>query len=579
MEDSNIKAASAHSTTTAERVLNGGLLLAILALLATKLQLLSTLNINWDEFLFASKIYAFERGELTSQLQSFHVHLFGWIRAAGNNGVDQIIAAREFMFGLRLLTCACIFLIGRRLFGTTGALVAVAASMAFSYVIMHGESFRADPLITSCFMVAASLLILFPARLLATVTAGVLMAVAAMISIKAAIYGPSIAILLLINWRTAEESRGAVLRASIGFCVASGIALLGLYLAHQASLGTAPAYELTDKLSDTGTRMWAPPPSGTFTLTYNWDRTWWMLTALGGLAAIGVMLKAPHRRTGLIVLAMMLPLATLSFYRNSFPYYYICLIPPASLAIGLLASLAPRVLPNRPALAAIIVGLAVLLAGTRTVRLIGLNNDDTVTPQRRVLAAVKRLFPEPVPYIDRCSMVVDYPKLGIFMSTLVSGVYRERGEPVMQSLVESRQPPFILENSPGLNLSLSVEQIAASPYRLLPEDHLYLQKHYLRYWGPIHLAGRQFESTDGQTHSFELPVAGPYSVIAENAIAIDGQTLEPGAVIDLEAGQHTLQGPAGGNRVILRYGRALPQPEGPPLPRGMFTGLGFRNFP
>ena len=383
MEDSNLKAASAISSTSAARVLNVGLLLAILALLATKLQLLSTLNINWDEFLFASKIYAFERGELTSQLQSFHVHLFGWIRSAGNNGVDQIIAAREFMFGLRLLTCACIFLIGRRLFGTTGALVAVAASMAFSYVIMHGESFRADPLITSCFMVAASLLILFPARMLATVTAGVLMAVAAMISIKAAIYGPSIAILLLINWRTAEESRGAVLRASIGFCVASGIALLGLYLAHQASLGTAPAYELTDKLSDTGTRMWAPPPSGTFTLTYNWDRTWWMLTALGGLAAIGVMLKAPHRRTGLIVLAMMLPLTTLSFYRNSFPYYYICLIPPASLAIGLLASLAPRVLPNRPALAAIIVGLAVLLAGTRTVRLIGLNNDDTVTPQRR----------------------------------------------------------------------------------------------------------------------------------------------------------------------------------------------------
>ena len=193
MEDSNLKAASAISSTSAARVLNVGLLLAILALLATKLQLLSTLNINWDEFLFASKIYAFERGELTSQLQSFHVHLFGWIRSAGNNGVDQIIAAREFMFGLRLLTCACIFLIGRRLFGTTGALVAVAASMAFSYVIMHGESFRADPLITSCFMVAASLLILFPARMLATVTAGVLMAVAAMISIKAAIYGPSIA--------------------------------------------------------------------------------------------------------------------------------------------------------------------------------------------------------------------------------------------------------------------------------------------------------------------------------------------------------------------------------------------------
>ncbi len=569
-----IKANPANGATLA---LHGFLILVIAALLLTKFKLLYLLNINWDEFLFASQVHVFERGELTSRLQSFHVHLFGWIKSAGDNGIEQILAAREFMFGLRLLTCACVFLIARRLFGLTGALVAVAASMAFSFVIMHGESFRADPLIAASFMVSATLFILFPTRLLASTAAGLLMALAAMISIKTAIYGPTLALILLINWRTDAQGASS-LRAAIGFCVASGLAVITLYLAHSASLADVPTVALTDKLADTRNWAWASPPAGTFSLTYGWDQAWWILVAGGGIAAIVSSMKPDTRRSGLIILAMMLPLLTLSFYRNSFPYYYICLIPPASLAIGLVASLAPRAMPNRPALAALLVGLAVVLVGTRTVKLLQLNSDDTLTPQRRVLEVVHSLFPEPVPYIDRCSMVINYPKVGVFMSTLVAEKYREQGLPIMKTLIERHQPRFLLENSRGLKLDLSIEELARSPYRLLPEDHRYLQTHFVRHWGPIHVAGRQFEATDGSAQVFDLPVSGPYTLESASPIILDGQSRTPGDVVQFEAGTHSLLGPEDGGRVILRYGHALPAPEGPPPPRLLFTGLEFRNF-
>jgi hypothetical protein len=36
-------------------------------------------KINWDEFYFLARILEFRRGELSNPMQTFHVHLFGWL--------------------------------------------------------------------------------------------------------------------------------------------------------------------------------------------------------------------------------------------------------------------------------------------------------------------------------------------------------------------------------------------------------------------------------------------------------------------------------------------------------------------
>lgn len=560
-------------------VLNALLLTGIAALLLIKFNLLSRLNINWDEFLFASKIYMFDRGELTRPLQTFHVHLFGWLKTVPGNGIDQIIAARETMFALRVIGCLCVFAIGRTLYGTTGALVAVLASMGFSYMMMHGESFRADPLISFCFIVAATLLIVWRERLWATLAAAVLMAVASMISIKTIFYGPTIAALLLITLIFSDQRSRAVRHALVFSITAAGVLAL-LFAWHSATLAADIAPALGTKLADTGEGMFSPPFPSMFQTTYRWDNAWWLLLMAGVVAALINCVRgdAEAKRTALNVLALTLPLTSVAFYRNSFPYYYICLVPAAAIALGYLAAIVTSLIPRRPALAATAIGIAMLIASMPTIRLIKHNSANAITPQRQLLEAVHAMFPEPVPYIDRCSMVVDYPKHGIFMSTLVAGIYREQATPVMQALVTRHQPVFLIENSAGLYLDRSADQLAASPYRLLPEDHEYLQQHYLPHWGPIRVAGQSLQLHAGQPKHITLPVAGPYTVEAEAPIHINDVAHAPGSVIQIRPGNYELRTEQPTTHVVLRYGGHLHRPTAPPpLRHHLFTGLGFRT--
>ena len=83
------------------------------------------------------------------------------------------MAARDVMFFLRLASSLCLFLIGQRLIGATGAAFALLSSLSFSHVLKHGESFRPDPILSFCFLFACCLLILRPGRIFAGAAAGV----------------------------------------------------------------------------------------------------------------------------------------------------------------------------------------------------------------------------------------------------------------------------------------------------------------------------------------------------------------------------------------------------------------------
>src|SRR5690606_40229644 len=81
------------------------LFLLICSIFAFRARLIFTLNVNWDEFFYLSKIYSHQRGDLASQLQTFQVHLFGWLTGLGGNEIDQIVVARAVMLALSAIAC------------------------------------------------------------------------------------------------------------------------------------------------------------------------------------------------------------------------------------------------------------------------------------------------------------------------------------------------------------------------------------------------------------------------------------------------------------------------------------------
>ncbi len=384
------------------RIVRFAFLAAVLLLLVLKYRLLSLININWDEFRFLSRIYEFERGELGSAFQTFHVELFRWLARVPGNEADQVIAGRTFAFALRLASSYLIFLIGKRLFGITGALFAVLASLGFSHLMRHGEAFRADPIIACLFLTTASLLILRMSSPSAVALSAVALATAGLVSIKSALYLPSVALIFAAH--LTAPGRGLVLRQFGMFCAVGLAAYLGLQTLHAAALpatGIDAAPAAAALAARIGRSVLGEAPFyDALAETVRLDLGFWVILMVGGAIALTEALRGAGeaRRHGIILLGFLLPLGALFFYRNTFAYFYATVIPAAALVSGVVPARVERWLRRRPILAGpVLIGLGIPLALTGW-RCYTLLNVDTVAPQRRVLEAVWEVFPE------RCSV-------------------------------------------------------------------------------------------------------------------------------------------------------------------------------
>lgn len=570
-------AGRSHST----RIVRSALAAAILILLYFRYRLLALVNINWDEFRFLSRIHEFNRGELGTAFQTFHVELFRWLPRLPGNAVDQVIVGRLIAFGLGLASVAFLFLIGRRLIGVTGALFAVFVSLGFSHMARHGDAFRADPIIACLFLASAALLVLGISSASAITLSAVALAIAGLISIKTAVYLPTVGLIFAAH--LTAPGRVVVVRRLFLFCTVGVATYLGLQALHVAALqvgaaGVAPT-AAAQAARVGGSVLGASPFHAALAESMRLDPAFWLLLVAGAGIALTEALRGvgEARRHGIMLLGFLIPLGALFVYRNTFAYFYVSIVPAAALICGLVPARIETWLPRRPLLAgAVILGLGVptALTGWRCYTLL---KTDTVARQREVLQAVREVFPEPVPYIDRCSMIADYPKVGLFMSTYVLSGYRERGAPILAALVQARQPVFVLANVEGLNLATPWESLAQSPYQLLRPDFEYLQAHYIHHWGPIWVAGVELDVDSERTISFELPIAGPYTVETRGPVELDGQSQEAGAIVRVEGGAHAMRSPDGPKRVTLRYGGNLPRPAVPPPVGPLFLDLGFRD--
>jgi hypothetical protein len=552
-----------------------GLVLLVAVALLLKLRLAFVLNVNWDEYFYLSHVHQYLRGELTAQFQVFHVHLFTWLPLVADGEVPQIIAARLVMYGLGLGSCGFTYLIARKFLNHAGALFAVLAYLAISNLVEHGTSFRYDPIGAFLFLAALCLLFYRPGGWRAAVGAGILMALAMMVTIKSAIHLATIAAIFLVLLLPADRRRGTWLQI-LAFGASIIVGFAALYGLHRLSLPSVPA----DAASFAATAAdKALIEHGL--LPRRWELinhlvrnpiVWGLM--LNGLALLA--LDAFRRREGalrqlLMIGAFSIPLLSVLAYRNAFPYFYVFIISPAVIASAIVVDRLWRVLQtngNRWALAEI--GAFTGAVFISFVIHFQTNAGNTMIAGRQIADTVHRMFPHPVPYIDGFSMIATFPKVGFFMSTWGMETYRRDDHPVLAEAIARRAPVFVLANKKPLSDALSGRS-AEPEHSLLEADRAALAQNYVHHWGMIYVAGKTLEFATPSPVRFEILIPGIYTVEAADRVTIDGAPCAAGQAVNLGVGRHVMVSDAAPGTVTLRWGERLFRPTEAPSSEPLFA--------
>lgn len=556
--------------------MSAALCLLIGLALLSKLYLVFVMNVNWDEFFYLSHVYTYLRGDLTNPLQTIHVHAFTWLAAISDNEVEQIIAARLVLYGLALVSCALTYAIARRFLARPAALFAVLCYLAFSLTVEHQMSFRADPFGAVLFLFALAAVLRLNGFWFGPALGGAAIGLAFLVTIKTVFLLPVVLAVLL--WRLCFESpwRTGFLRGVV-FGVSAAATFGAVFMLHRLSLAVP-------ELNDSAQFMHAVANK-----VFIWDDPFprWPFLArslledsvIWGLMAVGCVLLLARLRAGrwdtALMLAFLLPLLSLVIYRNAFPYFYVFILSPAVILCGLAFEALQRHDGGSPIRSPRLwmIGLVAAISVSFGKHVIT-NAEPQIDAQYELIETVHKLFPEPVSYIDRCSMIASYSKTGFFMSSWGMEAYTARGEPMFERLLRERQPRFMLANTPVLDPTIPrnlFREAGALP--LLEADAALLQDNFLPHWGALHVAGKRLDfSAPGALIQFEILIAGPYTLEADGPVTIDGETHQPGDVIAFDQGHHSAVSAAVA-AARLRWGDHLERPALPPSSQPIFTGF------
>jgi hypothetical protein len=543
---------------------------------AIQFPLIYRINIGWDEFHFLSKVYDYHRGELTDALQTFHVHLFGWIPALGGNEVDQVIAGRAVYYVLLLGSCTSIYLISRRFLSRSGALFAVVLYLSYAEVIGYGTTFRYDGLSVFLLLAALALAVRLPAAAASIAAAAALAAVALMVTIKSLFYFPTLVLVLLIG--TADTTWRSNAARTAAFATGSAGIFAILYLLHNAVLPRATVGDsvaFLQRVGPTGIYLNALFPQFGYWFRSMAVNVWtW---AYFGAGVAGLLFAARRNestvRQTVTALALLIPLASLAVYRNAFPYYFVFIMPVAVVVAAVPFDAMVRGGRRERILA--VVMLLVVLAGY------GVHyrdhTQDEIRAQRQLIEAVHKVFPEPVPYVDPTSLIASFPKVGFFMSTWGVQHYHLEGEPIFRDLLLERKPLFVLANDPIWMKPTGRENPVGG---LFPEDLEVLRTNYIHHWGRMYVAGKELAITDSNWAQTRILIPGPYTIEAEEPIVLDDAVLESGDVLTLGQGVVRVRSSNRDQTVRLRWAglhRPSEQPIDEPIIRGFYPCGAFMS--
>ena len=529
-------------------------------------------NINWDEFWFLSFVHDYARGTLATPLQSFHVHFFSWLPAIGGDEVNQIILGRAAHLILLAGTCACVYRLARAVASVEASWFAVLCAAGYTNILYHGTSFRTDGLTVFLLMAALVLAQSRSRRLAALAASAVLAALALLVTLKSVLFLPTIGVVLMAA--SVRDARSRMATDALLFAAVLTAATLGFYFWHAGTLaGTGALGPLETFLQTSADKAVRRdvffPGFFAFRETVRGNLIQWGLI----LYAIGILVRRLLAREQLreawTALALLIPLISLAFYRNTFPYFFVFLMPPALV----LCAIAFDDLAGRRGgglmrdghitlLATLAVAIAVAWSGLRPA-------PDGTRPQREVVRAVHEMFPEPVPYIDRSGMIASFPKVGFFMSTWGLDNYRAAGVPVFVDLLRTERPKLLIDNGPALSAALKGR---GTPL-LFDEDAAALKRSFVQYWGPVFVAGIAIRLEQDAETRWDVLMPGSYRLKSDGPVIIGGIEYAPDAVVNVLEGPVALRS-AKTQGIVLSTTDAREPPAYPPPKEAIFSGFG-----
>ncbi|MBL4913822.1 glycosyltransferase family 39 protein [Shewanella schlegeliana] len=531
-------------------------------------------EVNWDEFYYLSFVYQYESGALSTQLQTFHVHFFNWLKWVSSNEVIQIKAARLVLVLFQILTGYFIYRIARRFVSTPAALFSVLCYFAFSFNIRMGASFRADPLTTFFLMSSLTLILSQRLQFRHLLIAGLCIAVSILITIKSLLYLPTFGLIALALYLEAPIKSRFLYKPIIVLSCAL-LSFYALYLLHGTFLllpNSEVAAEIVsvsfDKTIKTSTFL-----PGFIYLKYSffYDFLFWLTLIYG--VKVAYFARLPHRQLSqsdrLILLSFCLPLCTIFFYRNAFPYFYSFMLAPVTVLCGVAWDgfrLNPR---NNRETSVITSCLLLFIAVSITYHGFFIPMKKTLQTQQNFVELIHRLFPSPTSYIDCCSMIASYPKQGFFMSSWGMEAYLEAKQPVLKSVIAVKEPAFVIANNRFLNHSSASETFSK---QLHPADLAALKQNYIPHWGALYVAGKQLQLRARNTH-FSINIPGEYTLEATHPIIVNEQNLSPGETLFLVKGNHIAKPTKLNQEVSFRWGNHLYRPPLQSHFQPIFTGF------
>lgn len=562
------------------------MVLIILGLMG-KVFLILQSPINQDEFFYLSRVHDYMNTRLTDPFQNFHVYFFQWVNAVSTNEVSQIKACRMVMFLFFSGTCLFIYLIGKKFADTPGALFSVLCYLCFIFTMVNGAGFRSDTISTFLFLFSLYLFLVRGSSFFFQAISGLTMAVSVLITIKSAIYLIVFALLFAAKLIFTRQYKKTLSLGSV-FLIAFLLGSVLFYKVHllsisppQAAVSVVPATASQIKtFSHTAGNAYSAfvsfenffPRLGVFKLSLHLDWLIWLCLFMGVLINIYAFFKKPCSFENIALFVLLVPLLSVLFYRNAFPYYYLFITPTATIFCGFAIWKVTERTNNAFSMIFITI-ISGLIFYNSFIISHGVFAQNIVKSQEQTIDAIHQMFPEPVPYIDSCSMVASFPKAGFFMSSAGMRGYLKRENPVMLQLLEEKQPLFLLADAPHLNLNSETPPLSDTGLTLLQEDWNALRSNYIHHWGGIWVIGKLFKfSLNPEEQTFKILVPGLYSISSTKGVLINDHRVHHNDTIYLNKGCHTIKALGPDTSVTLKIGINLFKPEKKPIHEKLFSG-------
>lgn len=404
------------------------------------------------------------------------------------------------------------------------------------------------------------------------------MGISLLISIKAAIHVVSLVILLGIMWLVLPSKKMAIKNGLFFVILLFSTFGSGFYI-HSSNLPSPPIAAQQNFMHHASSKVIRLtdlfPNGGYFSDTIRFNPvTWWLLGI--GLFYLVMEFKKTRNRYTLLPLAFLVPLMSLPFYRNAYPYYYVFIMAPALLFCGFLPQ---RILHSfkatgsRSSLLVFFLLVFSLIggAGFHFTKAFSQTNEK----QMLLFDAIHMMFPAPVPYIDGCSAVASYPQLGFFMSHWGFEDYLAKGEPVFRRILQKNHPRFLLADTPHLDFTIPRQHpFFQINYDFFPEDKTILEDNFVPYWGMIWIPGKTLHlQKTGDRQELEILIPGPYLIAGDNPVILDDVIRSPGDRVILTEGLHSARSTVNFQHVVLRWADMHAPPDNPPPVLQTFYGF------